>query len=175
MISKGALERCTNKARTRIALFQWLAYDVLIGNNDNYLKNLSFRVDHEGIALCPFYDLLSTAVYHTRLFAQERADWPVIPLTISLPGCSTYDELNREALLAASNKLGLPPRICERELTRISRALLAAMDALLRVIRTDNAGLPEGSTRFLAGETGLLDAIRHMTAEMLGKIPSTSA
>jgi serine/threonine-protein kinase HipA len=170
------IERCTNKARTRIVLFQWLTYNILIGNNDNHLKNLSFRVDHEGIALCPLYDLLSTVVYHTRLFAQERADWPEVPLTISLPGCSAYNELNRPALLAAGEKLGLPARICERELTRISRALLAAMDELVRDIQTDNAALPEGSNRFLAGETRLLDAIRHIvTSEMLRKIPSPSA
>lgn len=133
-------------------------------------------MDHEGIALCPFYDLLSSVVYHTRLFAQERADWPVVPLTISLPGCSAYNELNREALLAAGERLGLPPRISERELTRISRALLAAMDELVRAIRTENVGLAEGSNRFLAGETRLLDAIRHIvTSEMLSKISSTSA
>ena len=94
-------------------------------------------------------------------------------LTISLPACSAYNELNREALVAAGEKLGLPRRISERELTRISRALLAAMDELVRAIRTDSAGLPEGSNRFLAGETRLLDAIRHnVTAEMLSKISS---
>ena len=88
-------------------------------------------------------------------------------------GCSAYSELNRPALLAAGEKLGLPPRICERQLTRISRALLAAMDELVRGIQTDNAALAEGSIRFRAGETRLLDAIRHIvTSEMLGKLPS---
>lgn len=169
------IERCTNRARTRIALFRWLTFNILIGNNDNHLKNLSFRVDHEGIALCPFYDLLSTVVYHTRLFAQERADWPAVPLTISLPGCSAYNELNREALLAAGEKLGLPPRICNRELTRISRALPAAMDELIGTIRTDNTALPESSKRFLAGEMRLVDAISHIVAsEMLSKLTSLS-
>lgn len=164
------------KARTRIVLFQWLTYNVLIGNNDNHLKSLSFKMDHEGIALCPFYDLLSTVTYHTRLFAQERADWPAVPLTISLAGCSAYNELNRPALLAAGEKLGLPPRICERELTRISRALLAAMDEPVGDIQKDKAALPEGSIRFLAGETRLLDAVRHIViSEMLGKLPSPSA
>jgi serine/threonine-protein kinase HipA len=170
------IERCTNKARTRIILFQWLTYNILIGNNDNHLKNLSFTVSQEGIALSPLYDLLSTTVYHTRLFAQERSDWPEVPLTISLPGCSAYNELNRPALLATGEKLGLPPRICEREITRITRALPAAMDELITGIHPDSAALPEGAHRFVAGETRLLNAIRHIvSSEMLGKLPSPNA
>ena len=168
------IQQCTNKARTRVALFQWLLYNLLVGNNDNHLKNLSFKVDREGIALAPFYDLLSTTIYHARIFAHERADWPRVPLTLSLPGCSTYEEVTRAGLIKAGEKLGLPARICEREITRMSKTLLVTLDGLIQDIQVENLNYPETIRRFLAGETRLIHAFRHIVVpEMLGRILGT--
>ena len=44
----------------------------------------------EGIEFAPAYDLLSTGSYHTRAFADERADWPATHLTILLPDATTF-------------------------------------------------------------------------------------
>jgi serine/threonine-protein kinase HipA len=168
------IQQCTNKARTRIALFQWLLYNLLVGNNDNHLKNLSFKVDREGIALSPLYDLVSTMIYHTPIAAHERADWPLVPLTLPLPGCSTYEKVTRADLIKAGAKLGLPPRTCEREIIRMSRALLATLDGLIQNIQAENLDYPEGVRRFLAGEVRLIQAIRHIVVrEMLGRILDT--
>jgi len=47
-------------------VFQWIVFNTLVGNSDCHLKNVSFMVDAQGIRLAPLYDLLCTAVYHTR-------------------------------------------------------------------------------------------------------------
>lgn len=54
---------CRSTAVARTALFQWLVFNVLVGNTDAHLKNLSFLVSSTGIQLAPFYDLICTAVY----------------------------------------------------------------------------------------------------------------
>ena len=77
----GSLERlaelarlCVAPAVTRTRLFNWLAFNVLVGNTDAHLKNLGFLVSPRGLTLAPCYDLLSTAVYESRAFDQQR--WP---------------------------------------------------------------------------------------------------
>lgn len=74
---------CRSPAVARARLFSWLVFNVLVGNSDSHLKNLSFLVSHEGIALAPFYDLLSVATYDTPAFNQKawpahtRLAWPI--------------------------------------------------------------------------------------------------
>ena len=70
------VEYCRNRASTRLELYRWLVFNVLVANGGNHLKNLSFLVSAEGMELAPAYDLLSTGSYHTRAFGNERADWP---------------------------------------------------------------------------------------------------
>ncbi len=41
----------------------WIAFNLIIGNNDCHSKNISIIYSPEGYTLAPFYDLISTAVY----------------------------------------------------------------------------------------------------------------
>jgi len=41
----------SQSASTRLRLYLWLVFNLLIANNDNHLKNLSFMVSDEGIGL----------------------------------------------------------------------------------------------------------------------------
>ncbi len=66
--------RCRNQAAARTRLFSWLVFNVLVGNADGHLKNLSFLVSREGIELALFYDLLSVATYGTASY--QKTDWP---------------------------------------------------------------------------------------------------
>ena|GEM_PF-3824286 len=50
---------CRSPAVVRTQLFNWLMFNVLVGNADAHLKNLSFRVSDDGVQLAPFYDLRS--------------------------------------------------------------------------------------------------------------------
>lgn len=43
--------------------FDWICFNLMIGNNDSHSKNLSLLMVNNKIELAPFYDLLCTALY----------------------------------------------------------------------------------------------------------------
>lgn len=165
------IEHCRNKAKSRLALFRWLVFNVLIANDDNHLKNLSFAVEPEGIDLCPPYDLLSTAAYHTRAFADHRATWPAVSMMIPLPGASTFGEVTRPALLSAAEILGLTKRIGERELHRMTSALPQALADLVDEIEAEHSHHPDAIRHQLGREMRLLRTIQYVIVpDMLSRM-----
>jgi len=156
------IECCRNRVATRLSLYRWLVFNLLIANTDNHLKNLSFLVGAAGIEIAPSYDLLSTGTYHTRAFANERANWPAVDLAIELPGARTPAAVTRESILGAGEALGLPRRSSERVLDRLTKDFVPAVNALERRIERENAGLPEPVHVFLAGERRMVSAIKHI-------------
>lgn len=162
---------CSNPAVSRLQLYRWFVFNLLTGNVDNHLKNLSFRVSAEGVRLAPAYDLLSTAVYHTKAYAHEHADWPRIPLVLTLPGCATYEQVDRKAVLGGAEVFGVPSRIAERELDSIANTLRDRFPLLIEEIHAQNENLPHAARPAFAGELRLLNAIRHtVIAELLARI-----
>jgi serine/threonine-protein kinase HipA len=167
---------CRNRASTRMNLYRWLIFNLLIANNDNHLKNLSFMVGREGIELSPAYDLLSTGVYHTRAFAGDRADWPKVPLAITMLNVPTLEAVSRKSLLEAGEALGLRNSIGERELNRMMAAMPGALEELIREVSDDNKRLPEAAMQFLAGEMRLLATLQHLVVpEMMARLNPTDA
>jgi serine/threonine protein kinase HipA of HipAB toxin-antitoxin module len=62
-----------SKASKTRQIFEWLVLNLLAGNNDAHLKNLSFLVRADGdIQLAPHYDLLSTASYESRAYEKTN-------------------------------------------------------------------------------------------------------
>lgn len=167
----ACIGHCRNKAGARLQLYKWLVFNVLVANDDNHLKNMSFRVEADGIALCPPYDLLSTGTYHTRAFADHRATWPAVPMMMALPGASTFGDVTRRALLDGAEALGLSRRIGERELQRMSHGLPQALAALLQEVEEENAHYPEPIRVQRGGELRLLRTIQHVVVpEMLKRV-----
>lgn len=165
---------CRNRVAARLQLYVWLVFNVLIANNDNHLKNLSFTVSKEGINLAPAYDLLSTATYHTRAFANERANWPAVEMAIALPDAPTFGAVTRESVLRAGEALGLPRRIGERELDRLTRTLPGAFGKLETAIATQNAQYPDSVRPFSGGEVRLIRTIRHVVIpDMIARVART--
>ena len=129
---KDIIDACNNKAATRQALFRWLVFNVVVGNDDSHLKNLSFHSDAEGVRLAPHYDLLCTGAYHTKAIADAAGYWPDVPMTFRLPGARTFAQVTRESLIEAAQELKLPAKVAERILddvaARVDRefALIAA-------------------------------------------------
>jgi serine/threonine-protein kinase HipA len=158
----AVIAACRNRVSTRLHLYHWLIFNVMIANGDNHLKNLSFMVGSEGIELSPAYDLLSTGTYHTRAFAGDRADWPEVKLSIEMPNAPTLATVNRKSLLEAGEALGLPQAIGGRELNRMMAALPGALENLIEEVTDENALLPQASKRFLAGEIRLLNTIQNI-------------
>lgn len=165
------IDYCRNRVSTRLNLYRWLVFNLLVANTDNHLKNLSFLVSAAGIELAPTYDLLSTGTYHTRAFASERANWPAVDLAIELPGATTLAAVTRESILSAGEALGLPRRLGGRELDRLTRDLVPALNALAQNIDRENAGYPEPVRVFLGGESRLIATLQHVVVrDMLERL-----
>lgn len=172
-----AIQQCRAKTATRIQLYRWLLFNVLVGNGDNHLKNISFRVDHEGISLAPAYDLLCTAVYATTALAQHTPTWPRVELSVSLGGAHYFGDLTRGKLLDAGAALGLKADTVLRELAAMEKKLPVAADALFEDITQKFEGLiaespdPAAVRALQGGEVRLLRAIRSIVIrDMLERI-----
>lgn len=156
------IDRCRNKVAARLGIYRWLVFNVLIGNDDNHLKNISFMISAQGVEVSPPYDMLCTAAYHTQAMAGDRATWPAVDLMIALPGASRFGEVTRESFIKAGAELGIPQRICLRELDRMRAALPNALKNLREEIETENTHLPENAKPYLGGELRLIRVIESM-------------
>ena len=166
----GVSENDVNASDAR-ELFKRMVFNILIGNHDNHLKNISLMVSAEGVSLAKTYDLLSTAVYHTEAFPMEGAKWPEVDLAIPLPNQQRFANVTRAGVIAAGATLGLPAQICEREIDSITTRVGPELDTIIASVEHDNAQLPADTRQYLGGELRLLRAIRHIiVAQMLQKI-----
>lgn len=59
IISKHSIDRINDTTQ----MLKWIAFNVVVGNNDAHAKNISLLHTPEGIRLAPFYDILSTQAY----------------------------------------------------------------------------------------------------------------
>lgn len=135
-----------NKATTRMRLFKWLVFNLVVGNDDSHLKNLSFEVRPDGFDLVPHYDLLCTSIYHL-----GDTPWLTTGLTWSLEGVPTHADLSVTAILNMGGHLGLTARQSERILRDTLAPLLAEAPRLLK----------ECEAQMTAGENRLLRQIWH--------------
>ncbi|CAM5482860.1 HipA domain-containing protein [Eoetvoesiella caeni] len=154
---------CRSSAVARTRLYQWLVFNVLVGNSDAHLKNLSFLVTNKGIELAPHYDLLSVACYESRAFEQDG--WPAhTQLAWPILAANRFAELNALILVEAGQVLGLAAGTARRLLLTMRERVLVEAGKLYDEMIMQNAQLvaarPElGST--LAGESRGVRAIVH--------------
>lgn len=154
---------CRSPAVARPRLFGWLVFNVLVGNSDAHLKNLSFLVSHEGVQLAPFYDLLSVASYDTAAF--DKSGWPAhTQLAWPLLGERHFSAISRGLLLEASAVLNLAKGTAERLLENLRQRVVQQAEALYAEVEADNARLlqtrPELAAT-LAGEARCLRTLLH--------------
>lgn len=163
-------DACRSPAAARLWLYRWLVFNVIVGNGDNHLKNISALVSAEGIELAPAYDLLSTAVYETRAF-NEQPNWPDVELALPLPGARSFAAVTRTTMLEAADELRVPSTIARRELTRMLDKVTGETGGLIAKIESENAHVPETARLQLAGETRLLLTIdKIIVAEMVARL-----
>lgn len=168
MASVDTLNILARMTRTRVSstlqLWRWLVFNLLIGNDDNHLKNISFLVDDEGVRLAPSYDLLSTTVYTTKAYGLDQ-QWPQVDLTIPLPGAPRFADVTNERLMVAANVIGVRTPAARRELEDLRRKIVPAMDKIIQDIEAENKVLPVETEQYLGGEMRLLRTIRHVIIE----------
>ncbi|EKS67594.1 MULTISPECIES: HipA domain-containing protein [Caballeronia] len=159
--------RCRNQASARTRLFSWLVFNVLVGNSDAHLKNLSFLVSRQGIQLAPFYDLLSVAAYATPSYQKDA--WPKrASFAWDILGARYYDDFDRALMLRAGEVLGIARTTAERLLDALAGSIVrAAADLYARVEEKNAALLAErpGLAATLGGELMCLRVIRYTIIE----------
>lgn len=85
-----------NKINDLEISLQWLAFNLLVGNNDSHSKNLSFLYENGETKVAPLYDLLSTSIY--KELAPEFA--------FKIGGQRTWHQLKRKNLQILAKDLG---------------------------------------------------------------------
>ncbi len=176
--SQGSMENlaalanaCRSPAVARSRLFGWLVFNVLVGNSDAHLKNLSFLVSHEGVQLAPFYDLLSVATYDSTAF--DKKGWPAhTQFAWPMLGVRHFSDINRGLLLEAGASLNLAKGTALRLLENLRSRAVQAAQALYAEIEAENANIasarPELSAT-MAGESRCLRAILHTVLKEMTK------
>lgn len=144
-------------------MYAWLIFNVLVGNNDAHLKNLSFLVDNRGIELAPHYDLLCTAVYESTAYGGRQ--WPE-DSTLAWPimDKSRFADIDRATLLDAGRALGLQTTTAQRFLDKMLSQIVGKAQGLYDEMAAENLQIahvrPELGAR-MAGEERCLRAIIH--------------
>lgn len=176
--SQGSMENlaalahaCRSPAVARARLFGWLVFNVLVGNSDAHLKNLSFLVSHEGIQLAPFYDLLSVATYDTPAFDQQG--WPAhTQLAWPILGVRHFSDIHRGLLLEAGAALNLAKGTAERLLENLRGRVVQEAQALWVDVKAENAQIAHAHPKLsatMAGESRCLRAILHNILKEMAK------
>lgn len=178
--TQGSMDRlgeiavaCRSSAVVRMNIFRWLVFNVLVGNSDAHLKNLSFTVSHEGIRLAPFYDLLCVAVYDTPAF--DKKNWPKkTELAWPILGVSRFADINRQLLINAAAVLNISKSTAIRLIDNLCNRIENESLMLYTETQNDNNNIilnrPELSATF-AGESRCLRTILHVVIkEMVQKL-----
>jgi len=160
----ACIDRCNRPALARQQLLRWVIFNLLTGNGDAHLKNLSFRVSAQGIELAPFYDLVSTECYRATLESLPR--WPERELSLQIGNANTFGAVRSADVLAFAKELGANTRAASRALRELTGAIGPAADAILREFEAMQ--IPPAAR---AAELQVLRQIRHIPIrEMLERL-----
>ena len=157
-------DQCQLKSAARLRMFRWVVFNVLVGNGDAHLKNLSFLVDEHSVNLAPHYDLLSTAVYDTR--AMDKEVWPdQSELAWKIRGSARFADMTTSLLVAAGDDMGISPTSARRIVREMADNIDAKAAEVMATMQEENRLLvvarPELGATF-AGEERCVRAIVHM-------------
>jgi len=159
------IETCTNRARARQDLTAWVLFNVLTGNADAHLKNLSFLVDENGIQLAPFYDLVSTESY--RATPDNDPRWPHTTLSTRLGEAQTFDQVSLEQYQTFTESIGVTRTAATRLVKDFTTQIEATADALYQEMAA--MPVPDEATR--GGQLRTLRSIRSIVIrEMVAKL-----
>lgn len=139
-------ELCRRKAATRQALFRWAVFNLITGNGDAHLKNLSFLPTRTGVELAPHYDLLSTSVW-------REGGWGLDEMTTPMGAAVAFAKVRRADVLEFGSVLGVPARLGARLLDESASAIAKHAAQLLEAYEASPTAQP--------GEARLLRLIVH--------------
>lgn len=160
------IEQCTNRARTRQDIASWVLFNLLTGNADAHLKNLSFHVDAQGIRLAPFYDLVSTESYHTA--PDNNPQWPNSLLSTKIGNATTFAQVNSATYADFAATLGLTRTAIKRLIADQTGKIEAAADALINEYEGLNIAAATRAGQLRIIRTIRMIVIREMVTKLSG-------
>lgn len=162
------VEHSRKKGVTQLKLFEWLVFNVLVSNTDAHLKNVSFFTRPDELELTPAYDLLCLAVYATPGYLEKAGptDWKSCTMAWPLAdGVVRLEQMNRQVLLDAAEKLGLTATVARVLLDNLVGQIFEAAKELYEEMQEKNKRLREQRPELAAilnGEERLVRTIVHV-------------
>ena len=148
------IDACQNRAVARQRLLAWALFNILAGNGDAHLKNLSFLVKPAGIELAPFYDLVCTECYRAEIGSTPR--WPATPLSMPIGGATSFESVTRKNFLDFAMGLGAN----RRAVLRMVEEFCAKIEPATERLYNEFENMPVPSAALRAGELRVLRSIR---------------
>ncbi len=156
------IQMTDKKAVTRLRIFDWALFNMLVGNTDAHLKNLSFISTPSGYELSPHYDLLSTLIYSD---AKRVLD---DDLSQPMGSASRIREVRMDHILAFASEIGVNASAASRRVKIILSKILKAMMGLRNEVEALDYGEGHASK---PGDLRMLREIEHKCIkEMIGQI-----
>ncbi|WP_028630760.1 HipA domain-containing protein [Metapseudomonas resinovorans] len=164
---------CRIPARARLQLFQWLTFNVLVGNTDAHLKNLSFLMSPRGLELAPFYDLLSTAVWTTKAFDKDH--WPgAVTMAWPIAGEDRLERMSLDLLVEAAGILAIKPATARAQVVQLATAVRKGAKELIDQVQRENEEIARLQPEVRQAFPGEMRALRCIDSiiitEMSGKM-----
>jgi serine/threonine-protein kinase HipA len=134
-------------------------FNILIGNSDAHLKNLSVLATRSGYQLAPHYDLLATSAWNRpELASPGELTWPEVPMSFKVGGATTYPQLTREHLRTFARQLGIAPSAATREMDRMTENIEHMADK----VRTEFEARSDVPVRSRASQLRMILAIIYL-------------
>lgn len=143
-----------------LKLYQWVIFNLVVGNGDAHLKNISFYQLGNYAQLAPFYDLLSTVIY-----VPEGTSPLEEKVSVPINGKLRFCDVRKEDILAFADSFGIPKKLALRTLT----AMLSNIEHEASTLYTEVGSLAVCDAR--AGEMRMLRQIEHLVVkEMVNQL-----
>lgn len=153
------LAKCRIPATARLTLFRWTLYNILIGNSDAHLKNISLIADAGGYAIAPHYDLLSIGAWaRPELLGPGEMQWPDIAMSFPIQEVLHYRDLRKEHLEAFARQLGIRATSFDREFNRMVGGIAVAAAEL----EAEFEARTDVPAALRASQLRMLRSIRHL-------------
>lgn len=114
-------------AHDQIAILEWLAYNLVVGNNDSHAKNLSFLLHEGGLRLAPSYDLVCTTIY------KQYNDY----FAFKIGETTSWQKIRPDSIEAFARTLQITPTFVRSRWLGVFDRVEAALANLPEAIGTD--------------------------------------
>ena len=153
---------CRSKGVTKLTVFRWALFNALLGNGDAHLKNLSCFSTPKGYAFTPLYDLLCTAIY------SETGQHLSSDLSQPMGNAEKLGELSYADILQFGSDLGLPARLCDKEIRKMLDAIIPEANQLYESVAANK------EVQNKAGELRMLRQIIELVIKEMAKLVQDS-